>query len=137
MLDQMSDGRLDRRLRARRRSGNFQLRRTVGKHPGEILGGRRFDRALMDRRRAVRPRGALLSAALRESLAQAVAKAISAGMDPRLAQPVDHDRSGQARLLLFSLVAQPWRRDPPRATGICRGVWKNMATSIIRSASAF
>ena len=124
MLDQMSNGRLDRRLRAGRRSGDFQLRRAIGEHPGKILGSRRSDRALVDRRRAVRARRPLFSAALCESLAQAAAKTISAGVDPRLAQPFDHDRSGQARLLLFSLFAQPRRRDPSRATGICRGVGK-------------
>jgi alkanesulfonate monooxygenase SsuD/methylene tetrahydromethanopterin reductase-like flavin-dependent oxidoreductase (luciferase family) len=64
---------------------------------------------------------ALLSFTLREPVAQAAAKAFSAGVDSRLAQPIDNDRSRQARLLLFSVFAQPRRRDPPGATGICRG----------------
>ena len=127
----------DRRLRPWRRPGDFQLRRAVRKHPGKILGGRGFDRALLDRRRSVRPRRPLLSTPLRESLAQAVAATVSAGLDSRLAQPVDHGRGRQARLLLFSLFAQSWRRNPPRATGIRRGVGKTRGSSIIRSASAF
>ena len=41
MLDQMSDGRLDRRFRPWRRAGDFQLRRAVGQHSREILGSGR------------------------------------------------------------------------------------------------
>ena len=40
---------------------------------------------------------------------------------------VDDDGGGQARLLLFPLLAEPWRRDAPRAAGVRRGVWRNMA----------
>ena len=52
-------------------------------------------------------------------------KPLSAGVDSRLAQPVDHDRGRQARLLLFSLVAQPWRRDPSRAAGVRQGLGRS------------
>ena len=40
-----------------------------------------------------------------ESLAQAVAAAVSTGLDSRLPQPVNHSGGRQTRLLLFSLPA--------------------------------